>query len=323
MGRVACIDIGTVTCRLALAQVDAGSVTSLDKTSTICELGAGVDQTGLLDPAAIGRVVECVRGYRGRIDAFGAESLCCTMTSAARDAANSGELVGQLAEMGVEAQVIPGELEGRLTFLGAARAAGGGHVLVVDNGGGSTELVDGTCDPETGRVDVAWVCSVNVGCRRVTDRCLRNQYPPTREGLASAHELCRHRFDEALLERRVALGDAPGPGLLVTCGGTVTSIVAIKLGLVPYDSSRVHLARLSRDDVHEAERRIAALPLEQIERLPGLQPKRARIILGGAIAIGELMEATGFDELVVSESDLLHGLAIACAEGTIGGPVRA
>lgn len=317
MSRVACIDIGTVTCRLALARVEGGEVVSLDKTSTICELGVGVDETGLLDAAAIGRVVACARAYLDEARAFGAERLCCTMTSAARDASNSSDLVDKLAEMGIDAKVIPGDLEGRLTFLGAARAAGGGHVLVADNGGGSTELVDGTCDVATGQVDVAWVRSIDVGCRRVTDRCLRNEYPPAPEGLAAAHELCRERFGRALEERRALLGDAPLPDKLVTCGGTVTSIVAIKLGLVPYDSSRVHLARLSRADLHDAEERIAALTLDQIERIPGLQPKRARIILGGAIAVGELMDAMGFDHLVVSESDLLHGLAIACAEGRV------
>lgn len=317
MARVACIDIGTVTCRLALAHVERGEVLSLDKTSTICELGVGVDQTGMLDPAAIGRVVSCARGYLARAREVGAEALCCTMTSASRDAGNSGELVGRLAEMGIEAQVIPGDMEGRLTFLGAARAVGGGHVLVADNGGGSTELVDGTCDAASGTADVSWVRSVDVGCRRVTDRCLKNQYPPTGEGLEEAHRLCRDRFSAALAERAALMVDAPMPGTLVTCGGTVTSIVAIELGLVPYDSSRVHLSRLSRDQVRATEERLAALPLEQIELIPGLQPKRARIILGGSIAIGELMDATGFDELVVSESDLLHGLAIACADGTV------
>ncbi|MBR3384269.1 MAG: phosphatase [Atopobiaceae bacterium] len=318
MARVACIDIGTVTCRLALAEVEHGEVVSLDKTSTICELGVGVDQTGLLDGAAIGRVVDCAGGYLGRIREFGAERLVCTMTSAARDAANSSELVDQLARMGITAQVIPGDMEGRLTFLGVARAVGGGHVFVADNGGGSTELVDGVCDADSGVADVAWVRSVDIGCRRVTDRCLRNQYPPTAEGIEAAHELCRERFEAALAERRTTLGDAPSPDKLVTCGGTVTSIVAVKLGLVPYDSSRVHLARLSRRDVRTVEDRMAALPLDQIETIPGLQAKRAKVILGGVVAIAELMDVTGFDELVVSESDLLFGLAIACAEGTLG-----
>ena len=316
MTRVACIDIGTVTCRLALAEVVDGRVVSMEKTSTICELGVGVDQTGLLDQAAIGRVVDCVRGYVARARNARVDELCCTMTSAARDAGNAADLVDRLSELGVEARVIPGDMEGRLTFLGAAHAAGGGHVLVADNGGGSTELVDGTCDVSTNDARVAWVKSVDVGCRRVTDRCLDNRYPPTPEGLEAAHALCRERFEAALAQRREKLGDVPLPDKLVTCGGTVTSMVAIKLGLVPYDSSRVHLARLSRDDVRAIERSIAGLRLDQIERIPGLQPKRVRIILGGAIAIGELMDATGFDELVVSESDLLYGLSIACAQGS-------
>ena len=140
MRRIACIDIGTVTARLAVADVEGGRVRRLAKTSCICNLGQGVDRTRRLDSEAMGRVVSCCREYLASAVSARAEAVCCTMTSAARDAENSADLVIALRGLGLEPEVIPGEVEGALTFLGVAQDFGGKKILVADNGGGSTEL---------------------------------------------------------------------------------------------------------------------------------------------------------------------------------------
>jgi len=317
MRRVACIDIGTVTARLAVADVEGGRVRRLAKTSCICNLGQGVDRTRRLDPEAMGRVVSCCREYLTSAVSARAEAVCCTMTSAARDAENSADLVIALRGLSLEPEVIPGEVEGALTFLGVAQDFGGKKILVADNGGGSTELACGVLND--GVLDLQFVCSTNVGCRRITDKFLSGGAElPAAADLAAAHEFAAGLFAP---EARKIAGLAPEA--LVVCGGTVTTLVAIDLALEPYDSSRVHLARLSAAKVAELEAALAAKTVEQRAAMPGIQPKRAPVILGGAVAIGELMAQTGFTELTVSESDLLFGLSLTAATalpGTEGEP---
>ncbi|WP_444327981.1 Ppx/GppA phosphatase family protein [Paratractidigestivibacter sp.] len=325
MRRVACIDIGTVTARLAVADVEGGRVQRLAKTSNICNLGQGVDRTRRLNPEAMGRVVACCREYVASAVAAGAEAVCCTMTSAARDAQNSADLVGALRSLGLEPEVIPGEVEGALTFLGVAQDFGGRRILVADNGGGSTELACGVL--ADGVLDLQFVCSTNVGCRRITDKFLSGAAADggtatgaaAGAGLPSAEDLAAaHRFAAGLFAPEAAKIAPLAPEALVVCGGTVTTLVAVDLALEPYDSSRVHLARLTAAKVAELEASLAAKTVEQRAAMPGIQPKRAPVILGGAVAIGELMAQIGFDELTVSESDLLFGLSLTAATALPG-----
>ena len=306
MGRVACIDIGTVTCRLAVADVKAGRVEHLHKRSTIVDLGENLTQTGLICEAARSRVLACVDDYLAEARAMGAPQICCTLTSAARDAGISADLLADFAQRGLAAQVIPGDIEGRLTLLGVCQDFPGRLVLVADNGGGSTELALGRLTDDG--LEVRAIRSVDVGCRRITERFLSAGDPPSADDLAAAHAFAAAPFTQTV--RELGLAEAGAERLVVT-GGTVTSIVAVLEQLVPYDSSVVHLHELSRAEVAAAEDQFAALPLAQRMELPGLQPKRARVILGGAVAVGELMDATGFDCITVSESDLLYGLSLA------------
>ncbi len=318
MRRVACIDIGTVTARLAVADVEGERVARLAKSSTICNLGQDVDRTHLLATDAMKRVFLCCNEYVASAKAAGAEAICCTMTSAARDAENSAELEEALRSLGLEPEVIPGEVEGALTFLGVAQDFGGKRILVADNGGGSTELACGVL--EDGVLDLGFVESTNVGCRRITDKFLSARELPSAEDLAAAHEFAADLLAPAI-ERGGLRADGAedvAPARLVVCGGTVTTLVAVKLALSPYDSSRVHLATLSREEVRELEALLAAKTVEERAALPGIQPKRAPVILGGAVAIGELMDQTGFDELTVSESDLLFGLSLTAATALPG-----
>ena len=316
MTRIACIDIGTVTVRLAVADVEDSRVERMIKQSTICNLGEGLARTGAIGEEAAGRVLGCVDGYLDAARRAGSPWICCTLTAAARDASNAGTLTAALAERGLHPEVIPGEVEGSLTFLGVSQDFDGHRILVADNGGGSTEVVVGRKDG-TG-LSIDGVRSVGVGCRRMTERFLSAADPPAAEDVARARAWAESTFAETVAAEGVA---ALAPERLVVTGGTVTSLAAMDQRLVPYDPRRVHLHELTRDRVEALLSRLATITVGERAKLPGLQPKRANVILGGAVAIAALMEATGFDRLTASESDLLFGLAIcaaAAAEGQAG-----
>ncbi len=315
MSRVAVIDIGTVTARLGVADVTAGHVDECAKTSTICSLGEGVAETGELSAAAIERVLTCVDGYLASAREANAEAAVCTLTSAARDASNAEVLLGGLRSRGVIPQVIPGELEGSLTFLGVAQDFAGQRIAVADNGGGSTEVAVGTLHGAKPGLALEAVHSLNVGCRRVTDLFLSREDPPAPSALAEAREFCRAAFASELP------GQAKRPGRLVCVGGTVTTLVAISAALDPYDASFVHLHGLSLAEVDELAERLAKLALEERRGVVGLQPKRANVIVAGAVCVSELMRACEVAELTVSESDLLYGLALATAAAHDGAGV--
>ncbi len=319
MRRIACIDVGTVTARLAVADVEGGRVVRLAKHSEICNLGEDVDKTGVLKQEAMERVFACARGYVESAREAKAEAICCTLTSAARDARNAPELGAALDSIGLEPVIIPGELEGALTFLGVAQDFRGRRILVADNGGGSTELALGSLGTDGG-LELCFITSVDVGCRRVTEKYLSAGPLPSAEDLAAAHEFAASAFRGAVEKGGLRAAESASGGSgdtapeeLVVCGGTVTSLVAIDARLDPYDPARVHLATLSRDRVEELEALLASLTVEERAALPGLQEKRAPVMLGGAVAAAELMRQTGFGRLVVSESDLLFGLALAAA----------
>lgn len=321
--RLACIDIGTVSARLAVADVEGGQVVRLVKRTEICNLGQGVDATGRLDDQAMARVIACVRGYVATAREAGAVAACCTLTSAARDAENSSVLTEGLASLGLETTVIPGRIEGSLTFLGVARDFSGKTILAADNGGGSTELACGRMD-ESNALDLRFVRSLDVGCRRVTERYFSAEGPDDAASVARAHEFAAEMFapavrDGGLYAATADAADAAGaaeatgtqaPETLVVTGGTVTSLVAVKKELEPYDPAQVHLATLTIDEMAELEERLAARTVEERSELPGLAPQRAPVILGGTVAVLELMRQTGFSQLTVSESDLLFGLAL-------------
>lgn len=312
MSRVASIDIGTFTMRLAIADVVDGRVMSLGKQSTIVDLGAGVDASGELALDAMKRTFLCARAYAQMAKEAGAEALCCTLTSAARDARNSDELMAALASLGIKPQVIPGEIEGALTFLGVAQDFPSTPILIADNGGGSTELALGTLDGQT--LDLRWVTSVDVGCRRVTDRFFSDGGPAGAEALGSAHAFARGAFAAALAEMPRDLV----PERLIVCGGTALSLVAMAAKLEPYDPRFVHLHEITLDEISGIEAELAARSLEQRRALPGLQDKRAPVMLGGTVAVSELLSTTGFEVAQASESDLLFGLSIVCASTAAG-----
>ena len=318
---LAAIDIGTVTARLALAQVEDGRVIRMAKYTEIVNLGEGVDKTKRLLPEAIHRCVGCVSSYVDHARKEGAEAVVCTLTSAARDAENAPDLGMGLASLGLEPMIIPGEIEGALTFLGVSHDFENHRILVADSGGGSTELVVGTLAGQTAaqgagqqlggqQLDINFVESVDLGCRRLTERFNLSSDHPSAEDIEGAHKMAAQMMSEAIVR---AQQQCAAPELLVGVGGTATSLIAIRDRLNPYDPAKVHLNHISIDEVLQIEGLLASKTLKEREDITGLQVKRAPVMLAGTILLAELMKNSGFKHLVVSESDLLFGLVITAA----------
>ena len=318
---LAAIDIGTVTARLALAQVEDDCVIRMAKYTEIVNLGEGVDTAKRLLPEAIHRCVGCVSSYVDHARKEGAEAVVCTLTSAARDAENAPDLGMGLASLGLEPMIIPGEIEGALTFLGVSHDFENHRILVADSGGGSTELVVGTLagqpaaqgagqQPEGQQLDINFVESVDLGCRRLTERFNLSSDHPSTEDIDGAHKMAAQMMSEAIGR---AQQQCAAPELLVGVGGTATSLIAIRDHLDPYDPSKVHLNHISIDEVSQIEGLLVSKTLKEREDITGLQAKRAPVMLAGAILLAELMKNSGFKHLVVSESDLLFGLVITAA----------
>ncbi len=318
---LAAIDIGTVTARLALAQVEDGRVIRMAKYTEIVNLGEGVDKTKRLLPEAIHRCVGCVSSYVDHARKEGAEAVVCTLTSAARDAENAPDLGMGLASLGLEPMIIPGEIEGALTFLGVSHDFENHRILVADSGGGSTELVVGTLAGQSAaqgagqqlggqQLDINFVESVELGCRRLTERFNLSSDHPSAEDIEGAHKMAAQMMSEAIVR---AQQQCAAPELLVGVGGTATSLIAIRDRLNPYDPAKVHLNHISIDEVLQIEGLLASKTLKEREDITGLQVKRAPVMLAGTILLAELMKNSGFKHLVVSESDLLFGLVITAA----------
>lgn len=310
---LAAIDIGTVTARLALAQVEDGRVIRMAKYTEIVNLGEGVDTAKRLLPEAIHRCVGCVSSYVDHARKEGAEAVVCTLTSAARDAENAPDLGMGLASLGLEPMIIPGEIEGALTFLGVSHDFENHRILVADSGGGSTELVVGTLagqQPGGQQLDINFVESVDLGCRRLTERFSLSSDHPSAEDIDGAHQMAAQMMSEAIGR---AQQQCAAPELLVGVGGTSTSLIAIRDHLDPYDPSKVHLNHISIDEVSQIEGLLASKTLKEREDITGLQAKRAPVMLAGTILLAELMKNSGFKHLVVSESDLLFGLVVTAA----------
>ena len=305
---LAAIDIGTVTARLALAQVEDSRVIRMAKYTEIVNLGEGVDTAKRLLPEAIHRCVGCVSSYVDHARKEGAEAVVCTLTSAARDAENAPDLGMGLASLGLEPMIIPGEIEGALTFLGVSHDFENHRILVADSGGGSTELVVGTLAGQ--QLDINFVESVDLGCRRLTERFNLSADHPSAEDIEGAHQMAAQMMSEAIGRAQQLCA---APELLVGVGGTATSLIAIRDRLDPYDPSKVHLNHISIDEVTQIEELLASKTLKEREDITGLQAKRALVMLAGTILLAELMKNSGFKHLVVSESDLLFGLVVTAA----------
>lgn len=308
--KIAAIDLGTVSSRLLCVEMSNGQITASTKRTVITDLGERVDATGVFAPAAIDRVTQACTEFVREAREFGAQHVCCTLTSAARDVSNGNDLLDRLRDLGLVPQVIPGEVEARLTFYGVARDFANERIAVADSGGGSTELVVGRASD--GGLELDCAESLNIGCRRVTERFF-SSVPPSADELDKAAAWARAQFEPywARLANR--------PERLVAVGGTVTTLVAMVHELAVYDSHFVHLRDLTIEQVEDGIDRMRSLTVEQIAQLPGIQAKRAPVILAGAIVVRELMRAGGYGRLTVSENSLLAGAAATIYEVAMSG----
>jgi len=304
--RVAAIDCGTNSIRLLVADVDtdAGTLVDLDRRMEIVRLGRGVDATGRLDDEALARTFAACDRYAEVLRDLGAQRVRVVATSASRDAENRDDFVsGVLARIGVEPEVVSGDEEARLSFLGATRGLAGAEppYLVVDIGGGSTEFVVGTDEPLA-------ACSVDVGCVRLTERHLRDD-PPTRAEIDAV--VADADAAIALAGETVPFGEAR---TLVGLAGSVTTAAALALGLEEYDPARIHGARISAAAVAEVSDRLLASTHAERAAVAVIHPGRVDVLNAGILVLRRILDRTGLPEVLVSEHDILDGIALSLAE---------
>lgn len=303
--RVAVVDIGTNSTRLLIAEVAGGRVAAeLERDSRVTRLGAGVDGSGRLSDEAIARVLAVLDDYQPRIVARAPARALAVMTSAVRDAVNGAEFASLVrSRFGLLTRILSGEQEARLTFLGATAdrvdAAGCRRTLVIDIGGGSTELVLGR-----GR-DVCFHVSLQAGVVRHSERHIHGD-PPSEAELEAVAVDVRETLAAAVPEHR-----RHGVQLAIAVAGTPTSLAAIAQRLEPYDRTRVHGYVLRASVRDEIFTRLAKMSLAQRRQVPGLHPQRAATILPGIVILRETMALFGLDAIEVSEHDILYGAAIA------------
>lgn len=307
MTRVAAIDCGTNSVRLLVADVDS-TLRDVDRRLEIVRLGEGVDRTGRFTPGALARTMAALERYARRIDELGASRVRMVATSATRDAANRDEFVtGVTRLLGSPPEVISGDEEARLSFAGATSGLPGdvaAPYLVVDIGGGSTELVAGS-------TTVSAACSVDIGCVRLTERHFTSD-PPRLLAVAAARADIEAGLDAA--SESVPLGRAAS---LIGLAGSVTTVGAIHLGLRAYDPAATHHSRVPAEDVREISDRLLAMSHEERAAIPVMHPGRVDVIAAGALVLRHIVDRAGVAEVVVSEHDILDGIAWSLA----GAPV--
>jgi exopolyphosphatase / guanosine-5'-triphosphate,3'-diphosphate pyrophosphatase len=311
MTRVAAIDCGTNSIRLLIADVEAGQLTDVHREMRIVRLGQGVDATGQFAPDAIARTRAALTDYAALLRHHDVSRVRMVATSATRDAANRDEFFGMTAEVlgavvpGAVAEVITGAEEAQLSFLGAVAEldSAGAPFVVVDLGGGSTEVVLGDSH------GVAAAFSADIGCVRLTERCLHSD-PPTAAEVAAAREVVRDKLAEAL-----AVVPVEGARTWVGVAGTFTTIAALAQQMTTYDAAAIHLSRVTFAELLPVCEQLIGMTRKQRAALGPMHEGRVDVIGGGALVVEELAHAlaarAGIDTLTVSEHDILDGIALS------------
>jgi exopolyphosphatase/guanosine-5'-triphosphate,3'-diphosphate pyrophosphatase len=305
--RVAALDCGTNSLRLLVADVDGSSLVDIERRMEVVRLGEGVDRTGRLSDAALERTFRVLDSYAAMIRELDVERVRMVATSASRDASNRDVFVaGVQQRLGVSPEVVSGDEEAALSFTGATRELQGSGLLaspylVVDIGGGSTEFVLGDdTGPRAAR-------SVDVGCVRLTERHLHGD-PPTGLQIDAATADIDAAIDVA--GTAVDLGAA---ATLVGLAGSVTTVVALALGLTDYDPDVIHHARITAEQVHRVTADLLAATRAERAAMPVMHPGRVDVIGGGALVLDRIMQRGGFGAVVASEHDILDGIAFSAS----------
>jgi exopolyphosphatase / guanosine-5'-triphosphate,3'-diphosphate pyrophosphatase len=302
MTAVAALDMGTNSTRILVAEPRDGRLAVLERHNTITRLGQGVGASGRLADEAVERTVACLRGYRELLDRHGVDRVRIAATSAARDAANRDALFEATeAVIGARPELLTGDEEGRLAFIGATGELDPalGPFLVVDIGGGSTEFIVGTGAAEG-------VMSVDVGCVRLTEKFIEHD-PPLPEELAACISLTDAYIEDVVRE----LPAVVEARTLIGLAGTVSTVAAVEIGLASYDRDRIHHFHLTRAAAEDVFRTLATESRADRVHNPGLEEARADVIVGGCCVLVALFRRLGFDEMLVSESDILDGLVLS------------
>jgi len=300
-GRVAAVDCGTNSIRLLIADVDAAGLIDVVRRMEIVRLGEGVDRTGRFSDAALERTFAACDGYAAEIAEHSVERVRFVATSASRDVSNRRAFVdGVRARLGVEPEVITGHEEAALSFAGATLGLDPGLApmprLVVDIGGGSTEFVVGDGAPSQ-------AISVDIGCVRMTERHLAGD-PPT-----SDHVEAAQRDIDAQVRRALVAVGAESAHSLVGLAGSVTTVAALALGLPEYDAEALQGSVITADQVRAVTADLLRMTRAQRSALPVMHPGRVDVIAGGAMILRSIVDASGMPTVVVSEHDILDGIA--------------
>jgi exopolyphosphatase / guanosine-5'-triphosphate,3'-diphosphate pyrophosphatase len=299
MTRVAAIDCGTNSVRLLVADIDDGVPTDVVRRMEIVRLGRGVDRTGRLAPESIEATRVALAEYAAQIRDLGASRTRMVATSATRDAANADEFRTMVERtLGVSPEVVSGQEEAHLSFDGAVRGLPAdlpAPYLVVDIGGGSTEFVEGTAEPDA-------AVSVDIGCVRMTERHLVDD-PPTAQQVAAAE-----RDIAAAVGRALEVVPGRNARTLVGLAGSVTTVTGLALRLDRYRPEAIHHARISYDEVADVTGDLLRMTRAERLALPVMHPGRADVIGAGALILRVLMEMIGVDAVVASEHDILDGI---------------
>ena len=299
--RVAVIDIGSNSTRLLIADVAEGRVTEIERQSRVTRLGRGVDLSGQLSAEAIEAACAAIADYMSICRESGVENIDAIATSAVRDASNGSAFAAELRErFALSARVLDGEEEARLTYLGATcENSPSVPTLVVDIGGGSTELIVGTGD------EVAFHTSLQAGVVRHSERHITGDPPSALELEALAGDV------RSLIEGAIANQPGASAEAGIAVAGTPTSLASIEIGLEPYDPKQVHGHTLTLSTIQRLLSQLASAPLSKRAEITGMHPDRAPNIVAGVVILVETMRAFALDRIEVSEHDILYGTAIS------------
>lgn len=308
--KAAVIDIGTNTVRLLIASESAdGKWLDVVREVEIARLGEGVDSSGEINPWAMERTLAILERYRDFMHAHGVGKVRVVSTSAMRDARNAADFIAIVERrLGLRIEVISGEEEGRLTFAGAASAtlvAPESLTLIVDVGGGSTEYIWGVGG------SVLDAVSIDIGAVRLSELFFKSD-PPTGTELTAARAMIRERT-RVVFERILAAK----PNALVAVAGTATQLAAVLYGVEPYDPARIHGSKITHAELQALVAKLASIDLEARKALTGMDPKRADVIIAGALILDETLERLNFTEMIISEHDILDGLIRTLSEELI------
>jgi exopolyphosphatase/guanosine-5'-triphosphate,3'-diphosphate pyrophosphatase len=301
---VAAVDIGTNSTRLLVADVGEGRIADIERETRVTRLGEGVDERRRLLPVPIARVRNTLTDYRRTAERIGAERTLAIATSAIRDAENGEAFLGEVEwSYGFTTRLLSGHDEALMTYRGVTSERGlAAGTVIVDIGGGSTELIAGEPD------GVRWHDSLDIGSVRLTERFLHSD-PPSDDELAACADAVK-----ALLSERVPDEIRQHTTSAIGVAGTITSIAALTLGLDEYDRERVHGSQLTAGELGEQLDRLAAVPVAARRELRPLDPERAPVIVAGAVIARETLSFFGLDHLEISERDILDGAVLAAAE---------